>query len=67
MTLKESARREMEKELQERLDTYIRLASESRRAIEQQELQIANYEAKIVILRESLRNLKSQQMETEVL
>ncbi len=52
------ARAEFEKELREKLDTYIRLVEVSKRAIAIEEQQIKNYEAQIVILRESLQNLK---------
>ena len=59
MTFKQSARDELRNELQEKLDSYVQLAEVSRRAIAREQLQLENYEEKIAVFRETLRNLNS--------
>lgn len=61
IALKDCARHELEKEWKDRLDVYVRLVEVSKRTIAIEEQQIKNYEAKIGVLRESLRNLKATQ------
>jgi len=62
-TTEDIARTELEKELQDKLDTYIRLAEVSRRTIKIEQQQIENYEAQISVLRETLQGLKSPRSE----
>lgn len=60
MNLNKCARDEYENKWREQLANYVRLIEVSKRAIAIEEQNIKNYEAKIGILRESLRNLKSK-------
>ena len=59
----QTAKGEIEKDLQEKLDSHVQLAEVSKRAIERERLVLANHEARIAVLRETLRSLKQQQVE----
>src|SRR5262245_18913284 len=58
-TPRDFARTELEKELRDKLETFIRLAEVSKRAIRLEKQDLANYVTQIGVLQESLRNLKS--------
>jgi hypothetical protein len=61
--LKDAVRNEHEKTLRDQIDTYERLTEVCKRTIEREQLQIQNYQAKLEVLRESLK--ASQQARSE--
>lgn len=61
-TATDFAMAKLKNELQEKLDTYIRLAEVCKRTIAIEEQQIKNCEAQILLLRETLQSLKAPRL-----